>query len=82
MQPKTYELLGLALAGACMGFLLPYWVPNVVGSVADQGLVVVQTVQSLRFDHYAGLGFWFGMLLVIRGFLRRWRNHQPGGNEP
>lgn len=82
MQPKTYELLGLTLAGTCVGFLLPFWVPDVVGSVADQALVAVRTVGDLRVDHYAGLGFWFGMLLMIRGFLRRRRKRRPGGDGP
>jgi hypothetical protein len=81
VQPKTYELLGLALAGTCMGFLLPYWVPHAVGSVADQVLVVVRTAPNLTLDQYAGLGFWFGALLVGRGFLRRWRKRRIGGEE-
>lgn len=82
VQPKTYELLGLALAGTCMGILLPYWVPDVVGSVAGQGLLVVRAVRKLTIDQYAGLGFWLGTLLLVRGFLRRRRNRRPGGSEP
>lgn len=73
MRPKTYELFGLALAGACLGFLLPYWVPDVVGSLIGQVLVIVETVGSVRVDHFVGTGFWLGMALVVRGFLRRRR---------
>lgn len=73
MQPKTYELVGLALAGASLGFLLPYWVPDVVGSVTGQVLLLVETVWSVRLDHVVGVGFWLGLALVARGFLRRRR---------
>lgn len=73
VQPKTYELFGLALAGACLGFLLPYWVPDVVGSVVGQALVIVETVGSVRLDHFVGVGFWLGTALVVLGFLRRRR---------
>lgn len=81
VQPKTYELLGLALAGTCMGFLLPYWVPDVVGAVFGQAAIVLEATLDLRLDHLVGLGFWLGTLLVIRGFVGRWRDRRIGGGE-
>lgn len=79
MQPKTYELLGLALAGICLGFLLPFWVPDVVGTVAGQAALAVRATWSLTPDQYAGIGFWVGALLVARGFLNRWRGRRMRG---
>ena len=81
VQPKTYELLGLALAGTCLGFLLPFWVPDVVGTVAEQAAVAVRISRALTLDQYAGIGFWFGALLVARGFLARWRGRRMGGEK-
>lgn len=73
MQPKTYELAGLAIAGTCLGFLLPYWVPDVASSVATQAATAVGLAREFRLDQYVGVGFWLGTLLVFRGFLARWR---------
>lgn len=81
MQPKTYELLGLAIAGTCLGFLLPFWVPDVVGAVIEQAAIVVRTSQNLSLDQYVGLGFWVGTLLVCKGFVGRWRQRRLEGRE-
>lgn len=82
MKPKTYELLGLAIAGTCLGFLLPFWVPDVVGTVLAQARVTLEAIQSLSLARSVGLGFWFGVLLVGKGFLGRWRERRLGGERP
>ena len=81
MQPKTYELLGLAMAGTCLGFLLPFWVPDVVGTVIGQATILVRMGQNISVDEYVGIGFWVGTLLVCKGFIGRWRQRQRGGRE-
>lgn len=74
IHPKSYELVGLALLGTCMGFLLPYWVPDLGASVATQLMTFVRSVQTLTVREWAGLGFWLGVVFVVRGAHLRWRD--------
>lgn len=79
IQPKSYELVGLALAGTCMGFLLPFWVPDLGASVSAQVAMLSRTIRTLTIRQWAGLGFWFGVILVTRGTHLRWRGKLDGG---